>query len=309
MTILLTGGHGFIGTALRPKLIEKGYDVFAPAHKEVELKDPVAVRKLFEKEKYEAVIHLAGKVGGILANKTYPGEFMYENLMMNTLFLEEAKKAKIDRLIYSFCGCSYGSNVPNPITETSLFTGLPDENAMYYSIGKAASHFQLLAYRKEFGFDWVSLVPGNVYGPFDNFTENNSHVVPALIRKFLFAKKNSEPTVPVWGSGRAVRDFIYVDDVAESFVVALEKHHDAIPINVSVGVGISIRDTVDIVNEVSGFKGEVVWDKTKPDGHPIKIFDTKRMRDVLNFEPKVSLKSGLIRTMNWLDSKLAIAKL
>lgn len=309
MKILVTGGNGFIGKSLVPKLVAAGHDVRAPSRSECDLSDQQRVRNLLLSEDFECVIHLAGKIGGILANKTYPAEFMYENLLVNTIFLEEARRAEIKRLIYSFCGCSYPSKSINPIKEESLFTGLPDENAMYYSIGKAAGYFQLLAYRKEYGLDWVSLVPGNVYGPWDNFSENNSHVIPGLIRKFYLAKSQNLPTVLAWGSGSPVRDFVYVDDVADAFVVALEKHHDPNPINISSGVGISIRETVEKIKEAVGYSGRVEWDSSKPDGHQIKIFDVTRMHEILYFNPKIDFQEGIRKTVEWFGQNLEVARL
>lgn len=302
MRILVTGGHGFIGKALVPKLLESGHEVLAPTRRECDFSKSDQVEFLFRENDFDAVIHLAGKVGGILANKRYPAEFMYENLSMNTVFLDEARRAGIKRLIYSFCGCSYSSSSQNPIREDTLFTGLPDENAMYYSIGKATSHFQILAYRKEFGLDWVSLVPGNVYGPFDDFSEENSHVIPGLIRKFYNAKKQGLKSVTAWGTGSPVRDFVFVEDVADAFIRALDKHHDPVPINVSGGIGISIRELVNMVSQEIGYEGRILWDQTKPDGHPIKIFDVSRMKSLLDFEPKVSLTEGIRKTVKWFES-------
>lgn len=307
MRVLVTGGNGFIGKALVPKLIAAGHEVLSPTRKECNLYDAFQVKNLLENNDIEAIIHLAGKVGGILANKRYPSEYMVENLSLNTVFLEQARLAGIKRLIYSFCGCSYSSSAPNPIREDSLFFGLPDENAMYYSIGKATSHFQILAYRKEYRLDWVSLVPGNVYGPYDDFSEENSHVIPGLIRKFFMAKKTNQNEIVAWGTGNPVRDFIYVDDVAEAFVIALEKHHESTPINVSSGKGIPIKDLVDLIRENTGFKGGVRWDRSKPDGHPIKVFDTTRMKSILNFEPKTDLRTGIRKTIAWFEKHLEVA--
>ena len=307
MKILVTGGNGFIGKALVPKLIKAGHEVSTPTRQECDLAQQDQVKNLFRNNDFDCIIHLAGKVGGILANKRFPAEFMYDNLALNTIFLEEARKADIKRLVYSFCGCSYASNAPNPIKEGSLFEGLPDENAMYYSIGKAANHYQILAYRKEYGLDWVSLVPGNVYGPHDNFTEDNSHVIPGLIRKFLFAKRDNLPSIAAWGTGTPVRDFIYVDDVADAFIAAIDKHHDPTPINVSSGIGVSIRETVELIKMVSGFQGEVKWDSSKPDGHPRKIFDTSRMQSILKYKPKTTLEEGVRKTVDWLETNIEIA--
>ena len=311
MRILVTGAHGFIGNSLVPKLKTAGHEIIAPSRQEYDLLEQGRVRALFRDVEPDAVIHLAARVGGIMANRTYPGEFMYENMGMNTVFLEEARRAGVKRLLYSFCGCSFGKDAPNPIKEEYLFGqgGRPDENSMFYSLGKAANHMQLVAYRRQYGLDWVSLIPGNAYGPFDNFSERNSHVIPGLIRRFHFAVERGDEKFLAWGSGKPVRDFIYVDDVADSFVLALERHHEELPINVSSGVGVSVRETVETIAKVAGFGGEIVWDASKPDGHMLKVFDVSRMRKVLGFEPKVGLEQGIKKTYKWFAENQDKAKL
>lgn len=299
MRLLVTGANGFIGRALLPKLKAAGHEVIAPSRQEFDLLEQGRVRALFRDVTPDAVIHLAARVGGIMANRTYPGEFIYQNMGMNTVFLEEARKAGVKRLLYSFCGCSFGKDSPNPIKEDRLFQGLPDENSMFYSLGKAANHLQLVAYRRQYGLDWASLIPGNAYGPHDNFSEKNSHVIPGLIRRFHFAAERGEKKFTAWGSGKPVRDFIYVDDVAEAFVIALERHHEELPINVSSGAGVSVKEAVETVASVVGYQGKIEWDKSKPDGHMVKVFDVTRMRNVLKFEPKVGLEEGIKRTYKW----------
>ncbi len=299
MEILVTGATGFIGHALVPKLKTAGHKVTALSSMDYDLLEQSEVRKLFRDHSPSTVIHLAAKVGGIMANKNYPADFIYTNLAMNTCFLEEARKAGTKRLIYTFCGCSFGKDSPNPIKEEYLFKGLPDENAMFYSLSKAANHLQVAAYRRQYGVDWVSVIPGNAYGPHDNFSDKNSHVIPGLIRRFHFAKEKGDNRIEVWGTGSPVRDFIYVDDVADGIVAALEKHHEELPINISSGKGVSIKELVDTVRKVVGFEGEIAWDRTKPDGHASKIFDVSRMRDMLGFEPKVDLEAGIRKTYDW----------
>jgi len=300
MNILITGATGFIGNNLRGSLVKHGYkDVVCLSSQDYNLLEQNEVRKLFKDHSPDVVFHLAAKVGGILANKTYPADFIYTNLALNTYFLEEARKAGVKRLVYTFCGCSYPKNAPNPIKEEYLFTGLPDENAMFYSLAKATNYLQILAYRRQHKVDWVAAVPGNAYGPYDNFSETGSHVIPALIRRFHFAKERGDKEVVVWGSGKPVRDFIYVEDVADGLVRMMEVYHGDSPVNISSGIGVSIKETVEIVKEVVGFEGKITWDKTKPDGHPVKIFDVSRMKKELNFEPKTKLKEGIKKTYKW----------
>ncbi len=301
MKILVTGATGFIGSSLVPRLKKAGHNVTALSSKDYDLLEQLEVRRLFQEHSPEAVYHLAAKVGGIMANKTHPAEFAYNNLGLNTYFFEEARKAGVKRLLYTFCGCSFGAGAPNPIKEEYLFKqgGLPDENAMFYSLSKAASHLQLVSYRRQYNLDWVSLIPGNAYGPYDNFSENNSHVIPGLIRRMHFAKEKAEKRFTVWGSGAPVRDFVYVDDVADALVLALQRHHEEMPINISSGIGVSIKELVGVVASTVGFEGEIAWDTGKPDGHKLKVFDVARMKSVLGFEPKVRLEEGVKKTYKW----------
>lgn len=299
MRVLVTGATGFIGSNLVPKLAEKDYEVIGISSKDYNLLEQSETRRLFKDVSPDVVYALAAKVGGILANKTYPADFIYTNLAINTYFLEEARKAGVKRLIYTFCGCSYPKDAPNPIKEESLFNGLPDENAMFYSLAKATSYLQILAYRRQYKLDWVAAVPGNAYGPYDNFSETGSHVIPGLIRRFHFAKERGDKKVVVWGTGKPVRDFIYVEDVTDALVLMLGKYHLDMPVNISGGTGVTIKEVVEIMREVVGFKGEIIWDSTKPDGHPVKIFDVSRMKTELGFRPKIGLKEGIIKTYDW----------
>lgn len=299
MKVLITGATGFVGSSLAPKLAENGHEVVGISSKDYNLLEQSEVRRLFKDVSPDVVYALAAKVGGILANKTYPADFIYTNLGINTYFLEEARKAGVKRLIYTFCGCSYPIDAPNPIKEEYLFKGLPDENAMFYSLAKATNYLQLLAYRKQHKLDWVAAVPGNVYGPYDNFSETGSHVIPGLIRRFHFAKEKGDKKVVVWGTGKPVRDFIYVEDVADALVLMLDKYHLDMPVNISGGTGFTIKEVVELVKEIVGFKGELVWDSTKPDGHPVKIFDVSRMKAELGFRPKIGLKEGISKTYDW----------
>jgi GDP-L-fucose synthase len=301
MEILVTGATGFIGSSLVPRLEAAGHSVTALSRKDYDLLEQSEVRRLFSEHTPDAIYHLAAKVGGILANKTCPADFIYQNLGTNTYFLEEARKAGIKRLIYSFCGCAYGKDSQNPIKEEYLLSqgGLPDQNAMFYSLAKAANHLQLVAYRRQYGVDWSSIVPGNAYGPHDNFSEKDSHVIPGMLRRMHVAEQRGDKKFEVWGTGSPVRDFVYVEDVADAMVLALEKHHGELPINVSSGKGISIRELVELVKRTVGFEGEIAWDTSKPDGHKVKIFDVSRMKGVLGFEPKVGLEDGLKKTYEW----------
>lgn len=299
MRVLVTGATGFIGSNLVPRLAEKDHEVIGISSKDYNLLEQSETRRLFKDVSPDVVYALAAKVGGILANKTYPADFLYTNLAINTYFLEEARKAGVKRLIYTFCGCSYPKDAPNPIKEESLFNGLPDENAMFYSLAKATNYLQILAYRRQYKLDWVAAVPGNAYGPYDDFSETGSHVIPGLMRRFHFAKERGDKKVVVWGTGKPVRDFIYVKDVADALVLMLDKYHLDMPVNISGGTGVTIKEVVEIVREAVGFEGEIIWDSTKPDGHPVKIFNVSRMKTELGFRPKIGLKEGIIKTYDW----------
>ena len=299
MKILITGGNSFTGIPLTAKLKEAGHEVTALSSKDYDLTEQSEVRKLFKEHSPDAIYHLAGKIGGIMANKTYPADFLYQNLAMNTYFLEEARKAGIKRLLYTFCGCSLPEKTKNPIIEESLWTGMPAPESMFYSIAKSTSHLQIVAYRRQYGLDWASIIPANAYGKNDNFHKNDSHVVAGLIRRFHDAKMNYDKSVTCWGTGLPLRDFINIDDVATALVIALDKHHTEIPINIASGKAVSIKELTEIVKDVVGFEGEIVWDSHMPTGQQVKIFDNERMKSILGFEPVISLENGIRDTYDW----------
>ena len=297
--ILVTGATGFVGRNLIRELRNRGLDLLTPTRKDYDLMVQGEVRRMFGELKPEVVFHLAGKVGGILANKESPAEFFYNNILLNTMVIHEAYLSGVEKLITLIGGCSYPAGAPSPISEDQLFNGYPQPESAPYSLAKAMSVVQAQAYRKQYGFNAIVLVPGNLYGPYDNFDLESSHVIPALIRKFHEARKKGLKKVTVWGSGKPVRDFIYVEDACKVIVRAAEIYNEPDIINVSSGKGISIAELVDLVAEVVGFDGEIVWDRSKPDGQMIKIFDVKRMEAKLGKFSFVSLKEGLRKTYQW----------
>ncbi|RKY47273.1 MAG: GDP-L-fucose synthase [Candidatus Neomarinimicrobiota bacterium] len=297
--ILVTGATGFVGRNLIRELRNRGLDLLTPTRKDYDLMVQGEVRRMFRELKPEVVFHLAGKVGGILANKESPAEFFYNNILLNTMVIHEAYLSGVEKLITLIGGCSYPAGAPSPISEDQLFNGYPQPESAPYSLAKAMSVVQAQAYRKQYGFNAIVLVPGNLYGPYDNFDLESSHVIPALIRKFHEARKKGLKKVTVWGSGKPVRDFIYVEDACKVIVRAAEIYNEPDIINVSSGKGISIAELVDLVAEVVGFDGEIVWDRSKPDGQMIKIFDVKRMEAKLGKFNFVSLKEGLRKTYQW----------
>ena len=303
--VLVTGAGGFVGSNLIPLLQRKGCQLIMPARRDYDLMEQTQVRRMFQDHQPELVLHLAGLIGGIGANKTNSAEFFYNNLIMGTMMQHESWRAGVKKFVTLIGGCSYPAHAPSPIKETELFNGMPQAESAPYSLAKAMSVIQAQAYRKQYGFNGVVLVPGNLYGPYDNFDLNNSHVIPALIRKFVAAKEANQPEVIAWGSGRPTRDFVYVTDACEAIIVALEKYDDDKIINLSSGHAISIKELTESVAELTGYQGKVVWDTSKPDGQLYKGFDATRMKELLGYECHTSLREGLRKTIDWYLSKPA----
>jgi GDP-L-fucose synthase len=301
--ILVTGGSGFMGRSLVPILKARGADVLTPARNEYDLLEQSDVRTMFKVLRPEIVVHLAGLVGGILANRKAPAEYSQQNLLMGTLMAHEAWASGVRRYVTLIGGCSYPRTAPSPIAETSLWEGYPQPESAPYSLAKRMMVVLSQAYRSQYGFDSIVLVPGNVYGPNDNFDLENSHVIPALIRKFDEAAREGRPSVEAWGSGRPTRDFVYVDDACEGIATAIETYSGPEIINISSGQAITIRELVETVAETVGYKGEVAWDPSKPDGQMEKGFDVTRMREWLKVECRTSLREGLRRTFDWYKSR------
>jgi GDP-L-fucose synthase len=254
---------------------------------------------MFAEHKPDVLFHLAGLIGGIGANKTRPADFCYENLVMGTTVLHESWKAGVKKYLTVMGGCSYPAKAPSPIKESELFNGYPQMESAPYSLAKAMSAVQAEAYRRQHGFNAIVLVPGNIYGPYDNFDLNNSHVIPALIRKFLQAKTEGKAEVPAWGTGKPTRDFVYVTDVCEAILLAAEKYDSSDIVNISSGLTVTIKELTETVAQLTGYEGRVVWDTTKPDGQMFKGFDVTRMRETLGYECRTPLREGLKKTIDW----------
>jgi GDP-L-fucose synthase len=303
--VLVTGASGFVGSNLVPMLRRSGCDLLTPTRKEYDLLEQIEVRRMFEELKPNVVFHLAGLIGGIGANRARPAEFCYENLLMGTMMLHESWRTGIGKYIALIGGCSYPAHAPSPIKETELFNGMPQAESAPYSLAKAMGVILAQSYRKQHGFNAIVLVPGNLYGPHDNFDLNNSHVIPALIRKFLEAKAANKPEVLAWGSGRPTRDFVYVADVCEAILKAAANYNGGDIINLSSGMTVSIKELTEMVAELTGYRGAVVWDTSKPDGQLYKGFDSARMKQLLDYECRTSLREGLKQTIEWYLSKPA----
>ena len=297
--VLVTGASGFIGSNLVPLLKRTGCDLVAPPHGDYDLTEQAQVRRMLGKHKPETVFHLAARVGGALANEKMPAEFGYENLVMGTTVLHESWRAGVRKYITLIGACSYPESAPSPIKETQLFDGIPYAGSAPYALAKAMNVMLAESYRRQHGFNAIVLVPGNIYGPFDNFDLDNSHVIAALIRKFIEAKAANLPEVVAWGSGRPTRDFAYIADVCEAVVIAAEKYDGRDIINLASGHAVTIREIVETVAELTGYAGRVVWDASKPDGQMHKCLDTTRMETILGYRCRTSLRDGIKRTIEW----------
>ena len=307
--VLVTGASGFVGRNFVPLLQKRPCKLFTPAHKESDLMEQADVRRLFADVHPDVVFHLAGLIGGIMANKQRPADFFYQTLVMNVMMFHEAYTAGVKKYITPIGGCSYPGNAPSPIGEDSLWKGYPQAESAPYSLGKSMNVLASRAYREQDGFNSIVLVPGNIYGPYDNFSLNNSHVIPALIRKVFEAKRDKLPQIVMWGSGKPTRDFIYISDVAEALVLAAETYDSSDIVNISSGNEITIKELVELVVRLTGYAGEVVWDATKPDGQMRKGFAVDRMRTVLKFTPRTALEEGLRKTVHWFETNYSKARL
>jgi GDP-L-fucose synthase len=301
--ITVTGGAGFLGKHLIAKLKERGCkDIFIPHIEEYDLVDMQAVKQLYKDAKPDIVIHLAAAVGGIGANRENPGKFFYNNLMMGAQLMEIARQNGIDKFVSIGTICAYPKFTPVPFKEESLWNGYPEETNAPYGLAKKMLLVQSQAYRQQYGFNSIFLLPVNLYGPGDNFDPNSSHVIPALIKKCLDAKTyelRAKNCITIWGTGKPTREFLYVEDAAEAIILATEKYNKSEPINIGAGFEISIKDLVRLIAKLTGFKGKIIWDKSKPDGQPRRMLDTKKAYKEFGFKAKTKFEEGLKKTIEW----------
>ncbi len=296
--VLVTGATGFLGRHLMRKLVSLNpKKITAIGSKEFDLRKIEDCKKAVKG--IDIVIHLAANVGGIGYNLKYPATLFEDNILMGVNMMKAAKEAKVKKYVALGTICSYPKFTPTPFKEEYLFNGYPEETNAAYGLAKLMQLVQSQAYREEFGFNSIFLLPVNLYGPGDNFDPKSSHVIPALIRKFIEAKMTNSKEVGVWGSGEATREFLYVDDAADGILLATEKYNKSDPVNLGVGFEISMKNLAQLIKKMTGFKGKIVWDKTKPDGQPRRRLDTSKAKKEFGFSAKTEFRQGLQKTIEW----------
>ncbi len=296
--VLVTGGHGFLGEHLLERLGKlEPKEVWAPSSKELDLKSLEACREAAAG--VDVVIHLAALVGGIGFNQQHPGRVFYENAIMGIQLMEEARKAGVKKFVAIGTVCAYPKFTPTPFKEDRLWDGYPEETNAPYGLAKKMLLVQAQAYRQEYGFNAIYLLPVNLYGPGDNFDLKSSHVIPALIKRFVEARESGASEVVVWGTGKPTREFLYVEDAAEAIILSSEKYNGADPVNLGSGSEISIRELAEVIKKLVGYRGEIVWDKTKPDGQPRRRLDVTRAKNEFGFKSRTSFEIGLKKTVEW----------
>ena len=301
--ILLTGGGGFLGGFIAAELRQRNpAALFTPRAAELDLRDAGAVRAYLGEHRPNLVIHAAAVVGGIGANRSHPGRFFYDNAVMGLHLIEESRLAGVEKFVCLGTICAYPKHTPIPFREEELWNGYPEETNAPYGLAKKMLLVQLQAYRQEYDFNGIFLLPVNLYGPRDNFDLETSHVIPAMIRKFIEARERGEQQVVLWGDGSPTREFLYVEDAAKAVVIAAETYDKCDPVNVGSGEEISILDLAHTIAEKVGFRGEVVWDATKPNGQPRRKLDVSRAAAEFGFRATTSMEEGMAKTIAWYEA-------
>lgn len=298
--IVVTGGAGFLGKAVVAQLVEAGADeekILIPRSRDFDLTTMEACQRVVDGQ--DVIVHLAAHVGGIGLNREKPAELFYDNLMMGAQLIEAAHKAGVEKFVCVGTICAYPKFTPVPFKEEDIWDGYPEETNAPYGVAKKALLVQLQAYRDQYGFNGIYLLPVNLYGPEDNFNPASSHVIPALIRKVYEAQQRGDATIPVWGDGSPTREFLYSDDAALGIVMATQSFESSEPINLGTGYEISIKDLVELICKLMDYKGELVWQTDKPNGQPRRCLDTQKAKEKFGFEAKVSFEEGLKRTIEW----------
>lgn len=304
--ICVTGGAGFLGTHLIRRLKEHGArEIFVPQYPEYDLVREAEIIRMIDTAKPDIIIHLAAKVGGIGANREKPGEFFYDNLMMGVQLIHQSWLKGVEKFVAIGTICAYPKYTPIPFKEEDLWNGYPEETNAPYGLAKKMLLVQSQSYREQYGYNSIFLLPVNLYGPGDNFNPASSHVIPALIRKYLEAKEQGANEIVAWGDGSPTREFIYVEDAAEGITLATQKYNSSEPVNIGSSFEISIKDLTETIARLTGFNGSIRWDSTKPNGQPRRKLDTTRAREAFGFEAKTDFEEGLKRTIAWYANERA----
>jgi GDP-L-fucose synthase len=301
MCVAVTGGAGFLGSHVVDRLQQADWcsEVLIPRSRDYDLRLEADVLRMFEDFRPDIVIHMAGIVGGIGANRENPGQFFYDNLMMGVQTMHYAHLRGVEKFVAVGTICAYPKFTPVPFREDNLWDGYPEETNAPYGLAKKMLLVQAQAYRQQYGFNAIYLLPVNLYGPRDNFDPASSHVIPALIKKCFDAMDSSEDEIVVWGDGTPTREFLYVEDCAEAIELASERYNKPDPVNIGAGFEISIKDLAELIVELTGFPGRIAWDTSKPGGQPRRCLDTSRAEREFGFRAKTDFKEGLTRTIDW----------
>lgn len=306
--VLVTGGAGFLGSRIVERLRKHGCrDIEVPRRADCDLRVESNVEALYRDFRPDCVIHAAGNVGGIGANRSQPASFFFDNLIMGVLLLEHARRAGVGKFVVVGTICSYPKHTPVPFREENLWDGYPEETNAPYGLAKKALLVQAQAYRQQYGYNAIYLLPVNLYGPGDNFHPERSHVIPALITKCIEAKASGQDHIVCWGDGTPTREFLFVEDCAEAVVLAAERYHGPEPVNVGTGLEISIKDLAVLIARLTGFEGEIRWDTSKPNGQPRRCLDTRRAAELFGFRARTSFEEGLSRTIRWYQENVKSA--
>jgi GDP-L-fucose synthase len=302
--IMVTGGAGFLGARVVALLADRGAgEIVIPRKSDCDLTNQAATEALFAATRPDLVFHLAAEVGGIGANRDNPGRFFYGNMAMGLNVLEAARRHDTRKVVIAGTICAYPKHTPVPFREDDLWNGYPEETNAPYGVAKKALLVMAQGYRAQYGSNFVMLFPVNLYGPGDNFDLHSSHVIPAMIRKFVEAREDGAPSVTLWGDGTPTREFLYVDDCARGLVLAAEHYEEPEPVNLGAGFEISIRDLAQKIRAATRYEGQIVWDRDKPNGQPRRMLDTTRARERFGFEVEISFDEGLARTIDWFESQ------
>jgi len=302
--VAVTGGAGFLGSYVVEILKESGCrSIFVPRKVDYDLRSEEDIVRMYKDAQPDTVIHLAAVVGGIGANQKLPGQFFYDNAVMGIQLIEYARQFNVEKFTCIGTICAYPKHTPVPFNETELWNGYPEETNASYGLAKKMLLVQLQAYRQQYGFNGIYLLLVNLYGPGDNFDPDSSHVIPAIIKKFVDAKREGQDKIRAWGTGQVSREFLYVEDAAKAIILASERYNDQEPVNLGAGQETKVKDLVHLIKELVGFEGRVEWDSSKPNGQPRRMLDTTAAKEKFGFTARTELKSGLRTTIGWFQSR------